>query len=369
MAIKLTPDRILFTTAAALVAFSPAIVYSASSAFALDRYQVGHVFLAKQLCFALTGLAVMGLAMRVDYHVYQRPRLIWILFGVAVAALLAVLLIGPPIKGARRWFSVAGVGIQPSELAKLAVIVFCAAALAKWMDGPHRPAGALRPLAVALIPTVGVLILQPDFGAAVMLLGVVAVMVFTAGLPYRYLLALAAGLVPVTGLVAVSAPYRLRRLTTFLDPWNSPLGDGFQAIQSMIAVGTGGLAGRGLGEGRQKLFYLPEAHTDFIYAVVAEELGLIGATVVLVAFGIILWRGLRIAWRAPDRFGALLAVGLTTAISAQAFVNISVVLGLLPTKGIGLPLVSAGGSSLVMSLAGMGLLLNISQDASAEVWS
>jgi cell division protein FtsW len=160
----------------------------------------------------------------------------------------------------------------------------------------------------------------------------------------------------------------LRRLTAFLDPWSDPLGGGFQAIQSMVAVGTGGIVGRGLGESVQKLFYIPEPHTDFIYAIVAEELGLIGATFVLAAFSVIAWRGIRVVSRAPDPFGAFLAIGLTIMIAAQAFGNISVVLGLLPTKGIALPLVSAGGSSLIVSMAAMGILLNISQQASAEAW-
>jgi cell division protein FtsW len=160
----------------------------------------------------------------------------------------------------------------------------------------------------------------------------------------------------------------MRRLTAFLDPWSDPQGDGFQAIQSMVAVGTGGIMGRGLGESVQKLFYIPEPHTDFIYAIVAEELGIIGATFVLIAFSVIAWRGLRVVSRAPDRFGAFLAIGLTIMIAAQAFGNISVVLGLLPTKGIALPFVSAGGSSLIISMAAMGILLNISQQASAEAW-
>lgn len=368
MARKLKSDRILFLTTMALVAFSLIMVYSASSALALDKYRQPNPFLTKQAVFALVGMLALGLTMNTDYRLYRQPRFVWALLGVSVAALVAVLLFGPRINGARRWFAVAGVGIQPSELAKFAVIVFSAAVLEKRMDRIDEPLASLRPVAFVLVPVLGLIMWQPDFGTTVTVVVIVASMVFAAGLPYRYLGLLAGGLVPMLAIVAISAPYRLRRLTAFLDPWSDPLGDGFQAIQSIIAVGTGGVMGRGLAESVQKLYYLPAPHTDFIYAVVAEELGLLGATLVLVAFSLIAWRGLRVVSRAPDRFGACLALGLTVMIAAQAFGNMSVVLGLLPTKGIALPFVSAGGSSLIMSLAGMGVLLNISQQASAEAW-
>jgi len=191
-------------------------------------------------------------------------------------------------------------------------------------------------------------------------------MVFTAGLSYRYLFGMVVTLGPLLYVVLASAPYRRQRLLAFLDPWDDPLGSGFQIIQSLIAVGTGGIFGQGLMAGVQKLFFLPEPHTDFIYAVIAEETGLLGATFILLCFLMVVWRGLRVAVLAPDRFGSLLALGLTMMVSIQAFLNISVVLGLMPTKGIPLPLVSAGGSSMLVSLLCMGVLLNISQHASAE---
>jgi len=203
-------------------------------------------------------------------------------------------------------------------------------------------------------------------GTAITLLIIAAAMVFAAGLNYRYVVGVILCSVPVVYVVLMSASYRRRRLMAFWNPWSDPLGDGFQIIQSLIAVGAGGVMGRGFMAGVQKLFYLPEPHTDFIYAVIGEEFGLIGTTIVLLCFVVIAWRGLRAAMRAPDRFGAFLAIGLTTMMAAQAFVNISVVLGLLPTKGIPLPFVSFGGSSLVISLLGMGILLNVSQHAAAE---
>jgi cell division protein FtsW len=206
---------------------------------------------------------------------------------------------------------------------------------------------------------------QPDYGTSVALLAIVAVMVFAAGLPWRYLASAALAVVPVVAAVAILEPYRVNRLTAFLDPWADRSDKGYQVVQSLIAVGSGGLTGKGLGYSTQKLGYLPYPHTDFIYAVVGEELGLVGASVLLVCFCVITWRGLKTASRAPDAFGAFLALGLTAMIAVQAFVNMSVVLGLLPTKGITLPFISAGGSSLIMSLAAMGVLLNISQRASA----
>jgi cell division protein FtsW len=213
---------------------------------------------------------------------------------------------------------------------------------------------------------VALILLEPDFGTAMALVLIVAAMIFAAGLHYRYLIGTLLVVLPAVYVVLVSAPYRRRRLLAFWDPWADPLGDGFQIIQSLIAVGTGGVFGRGLMAGVQKLFYLPEPHTDFIYAVIGEELGLIGATTTLVCFCLIAWRGLRITMRAQDAFGAFVALGMTIMIVVQAFVNMSVVLGLMPTKGIPLPLVSAGGSSLVVSLVGMGVLLNISQHETAR---
>jgi cell division protein FtsW len=220
---------------------------------------------------------------------------------------------------------------------------------------------SLLPIGIVVGAMMALILLQPDFGTAISLLLIVATMVFAAGLHYRYFIGTALAMLPIFYVVLVSAPYRRRRLLAFWDPWADPLGDGFQVIQSLIAVGTGHVFGRGLMAGVQKLFYLPEPHTDFIYAVIAEELGLIGASGVLMCFCVIAWRGVRITMRAEDRFGAFVALGLTTMIAVQAFVNMSVVLGLMPTKGIPLPLVSAGGSSLLISLLGMGMLLNISQ--------
>lgn len=368
MARKLKSDRLLFLTTLALVAMSIVMVYSASSALALKQPAgTTNMLLVKQLMFAVLGLAAMFVMMTVDYRTYREPRVVWTLLGVTVLALVAVLLIGPKINGTRRWFAIGTTGVQPSEIAKLAIIIFTAAVLERRMDRIDDLKHSLGPIATLLAVTLGLIMLQPDFGTSVAILVVVGVMVFAAGLSYRYAAILAAALVPVAGLVLWLAPYRVERLMAFLDPWADPQGKGYQAVQSMIAVGVGGVTGRGLGNSVQKLGYLPYPQTDFIYAVAAEELGLIGASLILIAFCILTWRGLRIVSRAPDAFGAFLALGLTAMIAVQGFFNMSMVLGMMPTKGITLPFVSAGGSSLIASLAGMGVLLNISQRASATM--
>jgi cell division protein FtsW len=366
MARKLKSDKLLFTSTLVLVCASLVMVYSASAVIGLEQYgQRPTYFLFKQATFALLGLALMPLLMRVDYRRYRQPAVIWTALAMVGFALVAVLF-GPRINGARRWFAVAGTGVQPSEFAKIAIIFFVAAILERRMERIDDLKYALVPVAVVLGAMVGLIMLQPDLGTALAIIVIVSVMIFAAGINYRYLIGLLLVSLPAAYIVLMSADYRKRRMMAFLNPWDDPLGDGFQVIQSLIAVGTGGMFGRGLMSGVQKLFYLPYPHTDFIYAVVGEELGLAGATVVLACFCVIAWRGLRTAMRAPDRFGAFLALGLTAMIVVQAFFNISVVLGLLPTKGIPLPFVSFGGSSLLMSMIGMGILLNVSQHASAS---
>jgi cell division protein FtsW len=365
MSRKLKSDRLLFLATLLLVCASVVMVYSASAVLAMERYQQPpYFFLFKQVTWAVLGVCLLSLAMRVDYRSLKQPVVIWTALGVSTAALVLVFF-GPPINGARRWFNIGGIGVQPSEFAKVAVIIFTAAVLERRMDRIDQVT-ALAPIVLMASLVCGLIVLEPDYGTAFTVLLIVAVMVFAAGLPYRHVFAVTLVMAPLLVAVLVSSDYRRRRLISFLDPWADPLGDGFQLIQSQIAVGTGGLFGQGLMAGVQKLFYLPDPHTDFIYAVIAEETGLLGATAVLLCFGVIVWRGLRITLAAPDRFGVLLALGLTMMVAFQAFVNISVVLGLMPTKGIPLPFVSSGGSSLLVSLLGMGILLNVSQHASTD---
>jgi cell division protein FtsW len=349
MARKLKSDKMLFLATLLLVCSSVVMVYSASAVLAMNRFNQPYFFLIKQAMWASLGLAAMSIAMRFDYRNYREPTFVWMALGVVVFALVAVRF-----------------GVQPSELAKLSAIFFIAALLERRMDRVDDIPYALVPIGIVVGGLVGLILLEPDLGTAMTLLVIAVSMVFAAGLSYRYVVgAILCGL-PAIYFVLMSAAYRRRRLLAFWDPWSDPLGDGFQVIQSLIAVGSGGLIGRGFMAGVQKLFYLPEPHTDFIYAVIGEEFGLLGTTLVLACFMVIAWRGFKIATQAPDRFGAFLAVGLTTMIAAQAFFNVSVVLGLVPTKGIPLPFVSSGGSSLLISLLGMGILLNVSQHAARE---
>jgi cell division protein FtsW len=363
MARKLKSDKFLFLATLLLVFASVVMVYSASAAMAEFRFGTPYLFLVKQGLWAALGVALMAVVMQVDYRVWRQPVLVWAGLGVAFLALVAVLF-STPINGTRRWFGIAGFGVQPSEIAKLAVIFFTAALLERRMQQVNDVKETLVPLGVVIGVLTGLILLEPDFGTSVCLVVTAGLMLFSAGLSLRYV-AVAAGVGLAAGAaLIISSPYRFKRILSFLSPEEDPLGAGFQLLQSLIAVGSGGVWGRGLMGGLQKLFYLPEPHTDFVYAVIAEELGLIGATLTLAAFVVITWRGLRVAGRAPDQFGSFLAIGLTTMIAVQAFLNLSVVLGMVPTKGIPLPFVSAGGSSLLINLVGMGILLNVSQHAS-----
>ncbi len=358
-------DRPLFVATLLLVCTSVVMVYSASAVVAMDRFQQPNLFLTKQALWAALGLAVLAIVSRIDYRLYKDDRVVWAVIG-AVGLMLALVLFSAPVNGTRRWFGIGGLGIQPSELAKIACVLFTAITLERRAHRINELRYSLMPIGLITGGLMLLILLQPDFGTAVSLLAIVGVMVFAAGLHYRYLIGMALVLAPAVAAILWAEPYRRARLLIFLDPWKDPLGNGFQIIQSLIAVGNGGIEGKGLMAGVQKLFYLPEPHTDFIYAVIAEELGLIGASAVLICFVVITWRGLRVSVRAEDSFGSFVALGLTTMIGVQAFVNISMVLSLLPTKGIPLPLVSNGGSSLLISLLAMGMLLNISQHESAE---
>jgi cell division protein FtsW len=363
MARKLKSDKLLFTATLLLVCTSVVMVYSSSALLALEKHHDPYLFLLKQSMWAALGLLLVPIIMRVDYRTYRQPGFIWAGVGLVCLGLVAVLFMRP-VNGASRWLGVGSLGIQPSEFAKIVVIIFIAALLERRMDRIPDSPMALVPIAVVVALLVGLILAEPDLGTAVSVLMIAAVMVFAAGINYRYVLTLILLALPACYAVIAMSPYRMRRIMSFLNPWADPLGSGYQMVQSMIAVGTGGVFGRGLMQGVQKLFFLPEPHNDFIYAVIAEELGLIGTTIVLACFCVIAWRGLRTAMRAPDRFGAFLAIGLTTMVAFQAFFNISVVLGMVPPKGIPLPFVSYGGSSLLINLIGMGILLNVSQHAS-----
>jgi cell division protein FtsW len=350
MARTLKSDKVLFWEAVVLVCASLVMVFSASAVIAENKDGRAYDVFLRQLPWALMGLVALFVMM---------------LLGVTVAALLAVFAF-PARNGAHRWISVGQLTWQPSELAKVVAIVFSAAVLERRMHRINDIRYALTPIAIVAGGLALIIVLQPDLGTPAMLVMAVVAMIFSAGLSWRYLAGVGLLMLPVLAYFIALKPYRVARILAFLNPGIGLQGDNYQLLQSKIAIGSGGLFGLGLGNGMQKLFFLPEPHNDFIFAVIGEEIGLLGTTAVLVAFGVIAWRGLRIALLAPDRFGALLGVGLAMMVSLQAFVNMSVVTGLAPTKGIPLPLLSAGGSSLMMNLIAMGVLLNISQQASAS---
>jgi cell division protein FtsW len=365
MARKLKSDRLLFTATIVLVAVGVLMVYSASVMTATELYQQPYQFLVKQALWGMLGIGLLAMVMSVNYRHYREPPFIWACLAIVGMALVAVLF-SAPINGARRWFSVGGFGIQPSEMAKLAAIFFVAAILERRMHRINEIRYSLAPIGCIVGALVVLILLERDFGTPAALVLIAASMVFAAGLSWVYIAASAALATPAVAVLIVMNPERMQRVLSFLDPWKDRQDSSYQVVQSMIAIGSGGMTGRGFTQGVQKLHYLPEAHTDFIYSVIGEELGLLGTTAVLVCFVIIAWRGLRIAQHAEDAFGSLLAIGITTMIAAQAFVNMSVTMSLLPTKGIPLPFISYGGSSFLVSMVAMGVLLNVSQHTTTK---
>lgn len=365
MARTLKSDKLLFLATLLLVGTSIVMVYSASSFMAMTsrKFQTPNYFLYKQVAWALLGMVVLAVTMRVDYRFYKQPALIWSSL-IVVFLLLVAVLFTRHINGTSRWFSAGPLSFQPSELAKLTLTIFTAALLERRMHRINEVNYALVPIGIATGLFVLLILIEPDFGTSVAILGIVVALIFAAGLKYRYLFSGFIILAPALVGIAILEPYRIKRLLSFTDPWAYQAKEGYQVVQSLIAIGSGGVVGRGLMAGVAKQSFLPEAHTDFIASVIGEELGLIGITLLIATFCIVAWRGLRAAVLAPDRFGALLAIGLTTMVAVQAFFNLSVVTGLLPNKGLPLPLVSNGGSSLLINLLGMGILLNISQQAS-----
>lgn len=356
-------DPVILTVTVLLLCIGVLMVHSASSVISLQKFNDGFYYAKRQLLWAALGVCGMLLMANYDYHQLQKwaPKI-----ATASFLFLAVVLIpgvGSSRGGSQAWLGVGSFGIQPSEFAKLGIILFLAHYLADAGDRMHSfRRGFLPPLLLSLTG-VGLIMLEPDLGQSVVIMGTTILMLFAAGAQVKHLFGLAGlGLAGFAGLVAM-APYRINRITAFLNPWNDPLGKGYQIIQSLYALGGGGVLGVGLGNSRQKYLYLPEPQTDFVYSIIGEELGLLGAVTVLVLFAVLVWRGFRTAIYAPDEFGSLLAVGITGMIGVQVLINVGVVTGSIPATGITLPLISYGGSSLTLMLTGIGILLNISRQA------
>ncbi|MDQ1912991.1 stage V sporulation protein E [Paenibacillus sp. GD4] len=355
------PDFLMLGSTLLLLAIGVVMVYSASAVMALREHGDAFFYLKRQGLFAALGVVAMFFTMNTDYVVWKKYSKLLLL--ICFVFLVAVLIpgIGVVRGGARSWLGIGSFGIQPSEFMKMGMIMF----LSKWLSEDqgkitHFTKGLLPPLGLVGL-AFGLIMLQPDLGTGAVLVGASLLIIYTAGARLVHLSYFGlVGLIGFVGLI-IAAPYRLKRITAFLDPWEDPLGAGYQAIQSLYAIGPGGLVGLGLGMSRQKYSYLPEPQTDFIFSIIAEELGFIGGSLVLVLFTLLVWRGMRTAITAPDTFGSLLAAGIVGMIAVQVIINIGVVIGMFPVTGITLPLISAGGSSLTLMLTAIGILLNISR--------
>lgn len=368
MAKKLRIDWFLFAIAAGLALFGAVMVYSASAMISLRETandpngatQFQYFF--KQFIFTVIGLVVMYLASRIDYRFWQNKYVVFAALGVTVVLLLAVFGF-PAINGARRWIRVPGFSLQPSEMAKVALPIFLAWFLTKNEDTIGNIKETVAPCILVLAVLGGLVFIEPDLGTTIVLCAIFAAVYFTAGAKIFHFAAVGAGLLLIGICALIFAPWRVQRLMAFLDPFAHADDAGYQVVQSLYAIGSGGILGEGFAKGQQKLFYLPYPYSDFIFAVVGEEFGLLGTLGIVLAFGFLLWRGTRAALLAPDRFGMLLGIGIITGIVVQALFNISVVISILPAKGIPLPFISYGGSSIIVTLFAVGILLNLSQHA------
>lgn len=362
-------DRWLFGVTLALCLFGAVMIYSASAVTAEHQYGRSYIFLLRQSAWLVIGLFGMFVLMRTDYRKLREPAVVYTVVCGVLLMLVGTLFLDKS-HATHRWIKFGPVNIQPSELAKLAVILYLAWFLDFRRRGKARMEFRQEDFVQTILPAAGpilvcviLILLQPDLGTSVDIAVIAAAILYVAGISWKWIAVSAAAAMPVLYLLITQVSYRQARLMAFLDPASDPQGAGFQLLQSLIAVGSGGFTGVGLMESKQKLFYLPEAHTDFIYAVICEELGFLGAVIVVGLFVVYGWRGLRAAFAAPDGFGRLLALGITAMVLSQALINFAVVLGMVPTKGIPLPFISYGGSSLLVMLLATGVLLNISQQA------
>jgi cell division protein FtsW len=365
MSRKLTYDTYLFGSALLIVVIGLVMIYSASAIITTQKVGSSnpYYFITRQGVALVVGSAVMVALMHVDMSRLRQPKMIYAMMGALFLALI-VALFQPTINGTHRWIVlVHRFQLQPSELAKPVLVLFLADYLARKEEKINELTTTLLPLACVLAAFAALILVEPDFGTASTILLVAAGMIFAAGIRWSRVAIFASMLIPAGAMLALGAAYRRDRLFTFLNPEADPLGKGFQALQSLIALGTGGFGGLGIGNGRQKLFFLPEPHTDFIFSIIGEELGFVGAFALVALFAFLVWRGFRVTQYSRLRFDFYAALGFTLMIGIQSLINVSVALCLLPTKGLPLPLVSYGGSSLVTSLIAVGLLLNLSQQS------
>jgi len=359
-------DGWLLSSVLALSAIGLVMVYSSSAILAYERTGDSFHFLKKQAMAAGIGWMALALCLRVGYRKLARLAYPLLLLAIVLMVLVLIPGIGVKVGGAYRWIRLGGFSFQPSEFAKLVWVVYLAYSLAKKREKVRSFSIGFLPHLLISALLVGLCMMEPDFGSSVALLFLMFVMLFAAGAKLSYLVGSVLVAIPFAYHAITSSPYRYQRVMSFLDPWANRQGAGYQVAESLMSVGSGGLWGLGLGEGRQKLFFLPEAHSDFVFAIVGEELGLVGVTLVVLLYAVVIWRGIRIALKASEPFGCYVALGITTLFAFHAVVNMSVVLGLLPTKGLTLPFISYGGSSLMVSLAATGILLSVSANTGRQ---
>lgn len=361
-----SPDFIIFFAVVALLGIGVVMVYSSSAVSAYVNFDDSYYFLKRQIIWASLGLLAMVLTMNVDYHVWRKLAKPVMLVTLILLVLVLVPGLGKVVNGARRWLGFGSLYLQPSEIAKLSMVLFTSTSLAKHQERISSFLRGIVPQLLMLLVVFALILKEPDLGTALSIAGTVFVLLFVSGAKMKHLGSL--GALGVVGIIAavLYEPYRMKRLLAFSDPWADPLDTGYHIIQSLYAIGSGGLFGVGLGRSREKFLYLPEPHTDFIFAILGEELGLIGTLTVIVLFFLFAWRGLKVAISAPDIYGSVLATGLTTMIMVQALMNIAVVTASMPVTGIPLPFLSFGGSALIFTLAGVGILLNISRYVSLK---
>jgi len=354
-------DFILFFTTIALLSFGVVMVYSSSAVSAYVNFNDSYYFLKRQIIWVTLGIIAMLFTLNLDYHVWRKLAAPILIVTLILLILVLIPGLGKVVNGARRWLGFGSLYLQPSEIAKLSMVLFSSASLARHQEKITSFVKGLVPQLLILLLVFGLILKEPDLGTALAIGGTVFVLLFTAGAKLSHLTSL--GLVGVVGIIAaiILEPYRLKRLLAFSNPWADPLDTGYHIIQSLYALGSGGLFGVGLGRSREKFLYLPEPHTDFIFAILGEELGFIGTITVILLFFLFAWRGFKVAISAPDIYGSILAAGLTTMIIMQALMNIAVVTASMPVTGIPLPFISFGGSALIFTLAGVGILLNISR--------
>ena len=359
-------DTAILLLAVVLTCLGVVMVYSSSAIMAAKRLDDGFYFLKRQGIFAVLGFAVMAATMHIDFRSWRRLTVPGLILALVLLGAVLIPGVGSSAGGAVRWIRLPGFSVQPAEVAKLALVFYLAHSLARKKDRIRSFKFGFLPYMLVLGVMLVMLLAQPDLGSAMVIAGVAMTMLLVAGARFHYLISVALLALPVLYLAIMRVDYRRRRIMTFLDPWQDPYNTGFQIIQSWTAFGLGGVIGQGLGEGKQKLFYLPEAHTDFIFSVVGEELGFAGVLVIAAMFLVLALRGIRTAIHSQDDYGRLLAFGLTFLVGLEAFVNMGVVLGLLPTKGLALPFLSYGGTSLLTTLFAVGVLLNISAQTTEE---